>query len=315
VSAQSPAGAPGRVDVVGRSPAQLAPLDPLAERVVHRRRRYAWARRMKLAWAGVVILTIVALLAVAAPLIAPYEPAAVSLGDRLKPPGTPGHLLGTDPLGQDVLTRVIYGARISLFVGFVVVAISGALGITLGLVAGFYGSLVDDVIMRIAEIQLAFPNIILYVAVMAVLGPGLDKVIVVMGVVGWVTYSRIERGMVLSTKEREYVQAARALGAPNHRLIVRHILPNTLGPITVVASFALATTIITEASLSFLGLGVQAPTATWGNLLQEAQTLDTMLHMPWRWIAPGAAIAITVLSINFIGDGLRDALDPRMQIK
>jgi peptide/nickel transport system permease protein len=311
VSAQSPAEAPARVAVVGHGPGQSAPPGPLAERVGRRRRPYGWVRRMKLAWAGVVILAIVALLAVAAPLVAPYEPAAVSLADRLKPPGTPGHLLGTDPLGQDVLTRVIYGARISLFVGFVVVAISGALGITLGLVAGFYGSLIDDVIMRIAEIQLAFPNIILYVAVMAVLGPGLDKVIVVMGIVGWVTYSRIERGMVLATKEREYVQAARALGASNGRLILRHILPNTLGPITVVASFALATTIITEASLSFLGLGVPPSVPSWGNMLASGRNY---LQSGW-WVAtfPGIAITLTVIAINLIGDWLRDELDPMLR--
>jgi peptide/nickel transport system permease protein len=308
VSAQSPARIPV---AVGRAPIQHTALDPIAERTAHRRKPHAWARRMKLAWAGVVILAIVTLFAVAAPLIAPYEPAAVSLGDRLKPPGTPGHLLGTDPLGQDVLTRVIYGARISLFVGVVVVVISGALGITLGLISGFYGSLIDDIIMRIAEIQLAFPNIILYVAVMAVLGPGLDKVIAVMGVVGWVTYSRIERGMVLSTKEHDYVQAARALGASNVRLLLRHILPNTLGPITVVASFALASTIITEASLSFLGLGVPPSVPSWGNMLASGRNY---LQSGW-WVAtfPGIAITLTVIAINLIGDWLRDELDPMLR--
>jgi peptide/nickel transport system permease protein len=311
MSARSPLEVSARVVAGGLSPAELAPLDPTAERAVHRRRPYAWARRMKLAWAGVAILAVVAVLAVAAPLIAPYDPAAVSLADRLKPPGTPGHLLGTDPLGQDVLTRVIYGARISLVVGFVVVAISGALGITLGLLAGFYGSLADDLIMRVAEIQLAFPNIILYVAVMAVLGPGLDKVIIVMGIVGWVIYSRIERGMVLATKEREYVQAARALGAPNSRLILRHILPNTLGPIPVVASFALATTIITEASLSFLGLGVPPSVPSWGNMLASGRNY---LQSGW-WVAtfPGIAITLTVIAINLIGDWLRDELDPMLR--
>jgi len=311
MSARSPLEVSAPVVAGGHSPAELAPLDPTAERAVHRGRPYAWARRMKLAWAGVAILAVVAVLAVAAPLIAPYDPAAVSLADRLKPPGTPGHLLGTDPLGQDVLTRVIYGARISLVVGFVVVAISGALGITLGLLAGFYGSLADDLIMRVAEIQLAFPNIILYVAVMAVLGPGLDKVIIVMGIVGWVIYSRIERGMVLATKEREYVQAARALGAPNSRLILRHILPNTLGPITVVASFALATTIITEASLSFLGLGVPPSVPSWGNMLASGRNY---LQSGW-WVAtfPGIAITLTVIAINLIGDWLRDELDPMLR--
>lgn len=312
MSAPSPVQAPARVPAAGGlAPLQHAAPDPTAERATRRRRPYAWARRMKLAWAGVAILTIVVLLAIGAPLIAPYDPAAIALADRLKPPGTPGYLLGTDPLGQDVLTRVIYGARISLFVGFVVVAISGALGITLGLISGFYGGLIDDLIMRVAEIQLAFPNIILYVAVMAVLGPGLDKVIVVMGIVGWVTYSRIERGMVLSTKEREYVQAARALGASNGRIILRHILPNTLGPITVVASFALATTIITEASLSFLGLGVPPSVPSWGNMLASGRNY---VQSGW-WVAtfPGIAITLTVIAINLIGDWLRDELDPMLR--
>jgi len=192
-----------------------------------------------------------------------------------------------------------------------VVAISGTLGITLGLVAGFYGSWIDDVIMRLAEIQLAFPNIILYVAVMAVLGPGLDKVIVVMGIVGWVTYSRIERGMVLSIKENEYVHAAQALGAPNWRILRYHILPNTLGPITVVASFALATTIITEASLSFLGLGVPPSVPSWGNMLAAGRNY---LQSGW-WVAtfPGIAITLTVVAINLIGDWLRDELDPLLR--
>jgi peptide/nickel transport system permease protein len=307
VSAQSPARVPARIE----TGAALDAAELTAERAVRRRRPYGWVRRMKFAWVGVVILAVVVLLAVAAPLIAPHDPARVSLGDRLRPPGTPGFLLGTDPLGQDVLTRVIYGARISLFVGFVVVAISGALGITLGLISGFYGAWIDDVIMRVAEIQLAFPNIILYVAVMAVLGPGLDKVIAVMGIVGWVTYSRIERGMVLATKEREYVQAARALGATNWSIILRHILPNTLGPITVVASFALATTIITEASLSFLGLGVPPSVPSWGNMLASGRNY---LQSGW-WVAtfPGIAITLTVVAINLIGDWLRDELDPMLR--
>lgn len=276
-----------------------------------RRRPGRWLRRLKFAWAGVAILLAVVVLAVTAPLIAPYDPAAVSLGDRLKPPGAGGHPLGTDPLGQDVLSRVIYGARISLLVGVLVVLMSGTLGVVLGLLSGFYGRWIDDLIMRVAEIQLAFPTIILYVAVMAVLGPGLEKVIVVMGVVGWVTYSRVERSMVLSIKQKEYVEAARALGARDRTIILRHILPNTLGPLTVVASFALATTVITEASLSFLGLGVPPSVPSWGNMLALGRNY---LQSGW-WVAtfPGIAITLTVMAINLIGDWLRDELDPTLR--
>jgi peptide/nickel transport system permease protein len=248
---------------------------------------------------------------VLAPLLAPFDPAAVNVVDRLKPPLTDGHLLGTDALGQDVLSRVIYGARISLVVGFAAVAISGLIGIVLGLMAGYYGKLADDVIMRLADIQLAFPTIILYVAVMAVLGPGLLKLIAVIGVVGWVQYARIERGMVLSTRELDYVDAARALGVPDHRILMRHILPNTLGPIIVVASFGLATTIITEASLSFLGLGVPPSVPSWGSMLSDGR--DYLRNGWWVATFPGIAITLTVLAINLLGDWLRDELDPLLR--
>jgi len=209
------------------------------------------------------------------------------------------------------LSRVIYGARVSLVVGFAAVAISGILGVTLGLVAGYYGKLVDDVIMRLADIQLAFPTIILYVAVMAVLGPGLLKLVAVIGVVGWVQYARIERSMVLATKGLDYVDAARALGVPDHRILLRHILPNTLGPITVVASFGLATTIVTEASLSFLGLGVPPSVPSWGSMLSDGR--DYLRNGWWVATFPGIAITVTVLAINLLGDWLRDELDPLLR--
>jgi peptide/nickel transport system permease protein len=268
-------------------------------------------RRMRIAGVGLAVLTLALLAALLAPWIAPHDPSTVSLLDRLLPPLSAGHLLGTDPLGQDLLSRVIYGARVSLLVGFSAVAISGTLGVTLGLLSGFFGGWADAVIMRIGEVQLAFPTIILYVAVMATLGPGLEKLIAVIGVVGWVQYARIERAMTLSLREMEYVQAARALGASGGWIMLRHILPNTLGPLTVVASFGLASTMVIEASLSFLGLGVPPSVPSWGSMLADGRDY---LRAGW-WVAtfPGMALTLCVLAVNLLGDWLRDELDPLLR--
>jgi peptide/nickel transport system permease protein len=266
---------------------------------------------MRIAGVGLAVLTLALLAALLAPWIAPHDPSTVSLLDRLLPPLSAGHLLGTDPLGQDLLSRVIYGARVSLLVGFSAVAISGTLGVTLGLLSGFFGGWADAVIMRIGEVQLAFPTIILYVAVMATLGPGLEKLIAVIGVVGWVQYARIERAMTLSLREMEYVQAARALGASGGWIMLRHILPNTLGPLTVVASFGLASTMVIEASLSFLGLGVPPSVPSWGSMLADGRDY---LRAGW-WVAtfPGMALTLCVLAVNLLGDWLRDELDPLLR--
>jgi peptide/nickel transport system permease protein len=299
----------GRIESAGPAALTVQPAEPIAP--ARRRKGLARLRRPRLVGVGMAILLLVFLAGVLAPILAPFDPAAVNVVDRLKPPLVEGHLLGTDALGQDVLSRVIYGARVSLVVGFTAVAISGLLGIALGLLAGYYGKLTDDVIMRLADIQLAFPTIILYVAVMAVLGPGLLKLIVVIGVVGWVQYARIERSMVLATRGLDYVEAARALGVPDYRILVRHILPNTLGPITVVASFGLATTIITEASLSFLGLGVPPSVPSWGSMLSDGR--DYLRNGWWVATFPGVAITLTVLAINLLGDWLRDELDPLLR--
>jgi peptide/nickel transport system permease protein len=249
-------------------------------------------------------------------VLAPYDPAAVALGDRLVPPalfgGTWRHVLGTDALGQDVLSRVIYGGRISLTVSVCAVAISGTIGVGLGVLSGFFGGAADDVIMRLADIQLAFPSIILYIGVMAVLGPGLGKIILVIGVVSWVAYARIERGAVLALKEREFIEAARAMGAPTVAIVRRHILPNTLGPMIVVASFTLAAAIVTEASLSFLGLGVPPSVPSWGRMLADGR--DYLEQAWWIATAPGIAIMFVVLSVNIAGDWLRDRLDPHLRL-
>jgi peptide/nickel transport system permease protein len=269
--------------------------------------------RMQGAAVAAVMLIVIVLVALAAPLLAPHAPGAVRVQDRLLPPLTESHPLGTDGIGQDVLSRVIYGARISLIVGVLAVLISGSIGIVFGLISGYYGRWLDSLIMRIADIQLAFPVIILYIAVLAVLGPGLYKLIIVMGIVSWVPYGRVQRGMVLSVKEQEYVQASRAIGAPDYIILARHILPNTLGPMIVVASFGVAIAIITEASLSFLGLGVPPSIPSWGSMLSDGRNY---LHNAW-WIAtfPGIAITITVLAVNLLGDWIRDELDPLLRVQ
>jgi len=275
-------------------------------------------RRARLAVAGGIVLSVVVLMGATAPVLAPQDPAEQSILERLKPPGFRDslgrrHYLGTDQLGRDILSRLMYGARVSLVVGITAVCIGGTLGLALGLVSGYYGGWVDDVIMRLADIQLAFPSILLYIAVLAVLGPGLFKVIAILGVTGWVTYGRVARGQVLSVREQEYVQAGRAIGARETRIILRHVLPNIFSAIIVVGSFAVASNIIAEASLSFLGLGVPPSVPAWGSMLAEAR--DYVRDAWWPVTFPGLAIMLTVLSINALGDWLRDYLDPRLSLQ
>jgi peptide/nickel transport system permease protein len=267
---------------------------------------------------GLVVVVIVVLTALAAPLISPFDPIEQDLGDlRLKAPGFRDaagrvHLLGTDHLGRDLLARVIHGARPALLVGFAAVAISGLIGMAAGLIAGYFGGHLDDLLMRLADIQLAFPFILLAIAVIGVLGPSLATIIVVIGVSSWVVYARIVRGAVLTLREREFVQAALALGVSDARVLLRHILPNALTPWLVVATLDMARVIVIESALSFLGLGVQPPTPTWGGMLADGRVY---VSTAW-WLAtfPGLAILITVLGINLFGDGLRDTLDPRLTV-
>jgi peptide/nickel transport system permease protein len=267
---------------------------------------------------GLLVVVIVVLTAFAAPLLSPFDPIEQDLGDlRLKPPGfrdTAGrlHPLGTDHLGRDLLARVIYGARPALLVGFAAVAISGLIGMATGLIAGYFGGRLDDILMRLADIQLAFPFILLAIAVIGVLGPSLQTIIVVIGVSSWVVYARIVRGAVLTLREREFVQAALALGGGDGRVVLRHILPNAFTPWLVVATLDMARVIVIESALSFLGLGVQPPTPTWGGMLADGRVY---ISTAW-WLAtfPGLAILITVLGINLFGDGLRDTLDPRLKV-
>jgi peptide/nickel transport system permease protein len=267
---------------------------------------------------GLVVVVLVVVTAAAAPLLSPFDPIEQDLGDlRLKAPGFRDaagqvHPLGTDHLGRDLLARVIYGARPALLVGFAAVLISGVIGMATGLISGYFGGRMDDVLMRLADVQLAFPFILLAIAVIGVLGPSLTTIIVVIGVSSWVVYARIVRSAVLSLREREFVQAAQALGSGDGRILLRHILPNALTPWLVVATLDMARVIVIESALSFLGLGVQPPTPTWGGMLADGRVY---LSTAW-WLAtfPGLAILVTVLGINLFGDGLRDTLDPRLKV-
>jgi len=273
--------------------------------------------RSKAALASVLILLLLVALALLAPRLAPHNPTRVNVLKTLKPPvwlegSDPKYLLGTDSLGRDVLSQLLYGARVSLLVGVTVVAAGGTLGTLLGLVSGYYGGFVDDVIMRAADIQLAFPFILLAITFLAVLGPGLENLILVLAVGSWMSYARVMRGQVMALREKEFVEAARTVGVRTPTILFRHLLPNAFAPIIVIASFSVASTIISEASLSFLGLGVRPSTPTWGAMLANGREYITDAW--WLVVFPGLAIMLTVLAINVLGDWLRDRLDPRLRI-
>ena len=300
----------------------VAPVVPIPARAVPLRRRSSRllrsVRARRIVLFGFCMVALVILGALAAPLIAPHAPRAGNVIDSKLPPvwlaqGDRRFLLGTDELGRDILSRVIYGAQISLLVGFTAVAIAGAIGITVGLVAGYYGGRLDDVIMRLADIQLALPQILLAIAMLAVLGPGLQNVILTLAITNWVTYARVVRGQVLSYREKEFVEAARCIGVGDPAIMFRHILPNTLASVIVIASFAVASTMLAEAALSFLGLSVGPDVPTWGGMVAAGR--DQIITGQW-WIYtfPGLAIMLTVLGVNLIGDWLRDFFDPRLRV-
>jgi peptide/nickel transport system permease protein len=272
--------------------------------------------RSRMALVAAAVILLVTFSAVFAQWIAPNDPASLGLIRRLKAPGYvdadgKGYWLGTDAIGRDVYSRLVFGARISLMVGLSAVLLSGTIGILLGLLSGFFGGWVDDVIMRIADIQLSFPTILLALAIMAVLGPGLDKVIIVLGLTGWVQYGRIVRGQVLSIKQEEFVLAANATGENDWQILFEHILPNIWSPVIVIASFSVASNIVSEASLSFLGVGVPPSIPSWGVMLADGRQYIGIAE--WLTIPPGLAISLTVLSINILGDWLRDFLDPKLK--
>ncbi len=263
----------------------------------------------KLGSVGLIIVTIAFLAAIASPLLAPYEPTEIHMTERLTPPCR-AHPLGTDHLGRDIASRMTYGARISLSVGFVAVAISIIIGVLIGSVAGFYGGLVDTLLMRFVDIMMCFPAFFLILTVIALLGPNIWNVMFIIGLTSWMGTSRLVRAEFLSLKERDFITAAKALGLPNRRIIFRHILPNALAPVFVSATLGVAGAILTEAGLSFLGFGVQPPTPSWGNILTEGRLY--IFDAWWLTVFPGLAILITVLAFNLLGEGLRSRLDPRL---
>ena len=259
---------------------------------------------------GVTVIAIMVVMAVFAPIVARHDPNAIDLINLLEPPSL-AHWLGTDVQGRDVWARLVYGARVSLAVGLVSQTIAVTLGITLGLLAGYYRGWIDEIVMRLADITLAFPTLLLLIAMSAAFQPSMSVVFVTIGVVGWAGMARLVRGQVLVVRDLEYVQAARALGARNERVMLLHVLPNVVGPVVIAATLGIAGAIMAEAALSFLGLGIQPPTASWGSMIADGRDLDQLRNAPWTSLAPGLAIGAAVLGFNLLGDALRDALDPR----
>jgi peptide/nickel transport system permease protein len=275
--------------------------------------RLTWerVRRNGLGIVGIVLASAAILAALAAPLLAPHDPLHADFARSLKPPGTAGHPWGTDQLGRDLFSRVVYGARIALFIGFCTVLLTAVVGGLLGLLAGYFGGWPGTAVMRLADVQLSFPFILLALTINAIVGLGLRNIIISLAAAGWVVYARVVRGEVLSVKQREYVHAAAALGLGRGRILFRHVLPNVLPSIIIVASLQFSQFIVAEAAISFLGFGVQPPTPAWGSMLSESRDF---LYVAW-WLAafPGAALALTALGINLVGDWLRDVLDPKFR--
>ncbi len=268
-------------------------------------------RRNGLGVIGLVLAALAMLAALAAPILAPHNPFIGDMTQGLRPPGTPGHPLGTDQLGRDTLSRVLYGARVALFIGLCTVLVTAIVGGLLGLLAGFFGGWSGQALMRLCDVQLSFPFILLAMTINAIVGLGLRNIIISLSAAGWVVYARVVRGEVLSVKQRDFVQAAAALGTSRARILFRHILPNVAPSIIIVASLQFSQFIVAEAAISFLGFGVQPPTPAWGSMLSESRDF---LYVAW-WLAafPGAALALTALGVNLVGDWLRDVLDPKLQ--
>lgn len=288
------------------------PLADAGEPVFEGERRRALRRftRHRFAMGGAVVLVIIVMLVLLAPLIARANPNAVNLFAESQPP-SPADWLGTDTEGRDIFARTLYGGRVSLEVGIVAMLISMIIGTLLGGLSGYFRGITDWVIMRVTDVAMTFPPIVIMLAVAAIIGPGVLNSILIIGLLGWPIPARLVRSRILSVRENEFIEASRALGASRWRTLFRHAMPNAIDVIVVAGTLAVANSILLEAGMSFLGLGVQPPTPSWGNLLSAANQLNILLDYPWQWIPAGVAIILTVLAINLIGDGLRDALDPR----
>ena len=274
----------------------------------------AWRRfrRHPLALAGLVLFGIVLLATVAAPLIARYDYAELNLPDKFQSPSFV-HFLGTDRVGRDIWSRTLYGGRVSLAVGFAAASISTVIGVILGSVSGYYRGMTDQIIMRFTDVVMTFPRVVIILTAAIYLGQSIASVIFLIGIFSWPGITRLVRGQVLSLREQQFVLASRSLGSGNRRIIVTHVLPNVVAPLLASVTFDVNGAILLEAGLSFLGVGIPLPTPSWGNMLESARSLDVLQDGPWIWVPPAVMILLTVLSINFIGDGLRDAIDPRHQ--
>ena len=262
------------------------------------------------AWFGFVVVALLILAAVAAPVLVTFDPLRIDLANSLEPPSAV-HWLGTDAQGRDVWSRLLYGARVSLLVGLASQGLSLAIGIVLGLLAGYRGRWLDELVMRLADVTLAFPSLLLLIAMAAAFEPSLTVVCLVIGFVGWAGMARLVRGQTLVVRELEFVQAMRAVGAKDRRILARHILPNVIAPVVIAATLGIAGAIMAEAALSFLGLGVQPPTPSWGAMISDGRDISQLRNAPWTSLSPGLAIGFAVLGFNLLGDALRDALDPR----
>jgi len=301
---------PGGVEVIARATTVTA---AASERALSTR-QLAWRRfkRHKLAMGGAILLILLAVSTIVIPLISKYSYREQNLLTTLKGPSG-HHLFGTDTLGRDEFTRVLYGGRISLLVGLSVAIMAGGIGAFTGAIAGFYGGVLDNILMRVTDLFLAIPFLVILIMAAKIFGGSVFDIVLILSLFFWMPEARIVRGVFLSMKEKEFVEAARASGASNSRIIFYHMLPNALGPITVIVTLGVAAAILTESALSFLGFGIQPPTPTWGNLLNDSTNVT--LIAPWLVYFPGLFILITVLCVNFLGDGLRDALDPHQELK
>jgi peptide/nickel transport system permease protein len=284
------------------------------ERVTPGSRVWRRFRRHRLALIGGSILILLVLMAIFAPLISPYDPYKASFREPLLEP-SPAHWLGTDDLGRDLLSRLIYGSRVSLSVGLVAVSIYMLIGTVLGLVSGYLGGVVDQMVMRVTDAVMSFPSLLIIIVAVSIAGPNIYNVMLAIGLLQWPRIARLARGQVLYLREMDFITAAACLGVPTGRMLFIHLLPNLTAELTVAATFGVADAIIIEAGLSFLGLGVQPPLSSWGNLLTAAQSYRFLTQAPWMWIPPGLLISLATISINLVGDALRDALDPRTVLR
>lgn len=292
-----------------RASGQSRNIELAGESPLHRAfRRFC---RHRLAMMSLGVLLFVFSLAVAAPLTQRYPPNSINLSQAATPPSA-AHWLGTDRLGRDIWSRVINGGRVSLAVGVAATLVSLTVGILLGAASGYFGGWVDIILQRLTDVVMTFPSIVLMMTLSTFVGPGVLNTISIIGLVSWPGLSRLVRAEFLAARERTYVDAARCIGVPGRRIVFRHILPNAISPIVAAVAFGVGSAILTEAGLSFLGLGVPLPTASWGNMMEVARELDVLRGAPWMWVSPAIVIVITVLCVNYIGDGLRDAFDPRV---